>query len=213
MGEGTQAVLAPVIGWPIFCSSMSAMRSGAAHMPLPICALPDSPQASPIWTLRFSYAAIQSRRLDLALGHHRPGLHARMDFVAGAVEEAGVDERDPPADRLDARGEVGRGAALLVHHPDLDRVAREAEQILDRVEQSVGERGFVGAVHLGFDDVDRPGAAVAARALDVVQPDQAGDDRVEDALGRFAAIGQAGPRAWSSDARRCARTSARGRAG
>ena len=28
-------------GWPIFCSSMSAMRSGAAHMPLPICALPD----------------------------------------------------------------------------------------------------------------------------------------------------------------------------
>ncbi len=54
VGLGTQAVLAPVLGWPIFCSSMSAIRSGAAHMPLPICARPLKPQASPIATLRAS---------------------------------------------------------------------------------------------------------------------------------------------------------------
>ena len=47
VGDGTQAVLAPLLGCAIFCSSMSPMRSGAAHIPLPICALPDSPQASP----------------------------------------------------------------------------------------------------------------------------------------------------------------------
>ena len=57
-----------------------------------------------------------------------------MDFVASAVEEAGVDEDDPVAERVDAGGEIGRGTALLIHQPDLDRMAREAEQILDRVE-------------------------------------------------------------------------------
>ena len=31
-----RAVLAPAWGWPIFSFSMAAMRSGAAHMPLPI---------------------------------------------------------------------------------------------------------------------------------------------------------------------------------
>ena len=34
--------------------SMSAIRSGIAHMPLPICALPGRPQARPISTLRSS---------------------------------------------------------------------------------------------------------------------------------------------------------------
>ena len=42
------------LGWPIFCSSMSAIRSGAAHMPLPICARPRRPQARPMSTLRSS---------------------------------------------------------------------------------------------------------------------------------------------------------------
>jgi len=36
VGEGTQAVLAPVRGWPIFSATIAFIRSGAAHMPLPI---------------------------------------------------------------------------------------------------------------------------------------------------------------------------------
>ena len=59
MGEGTHAVFAPARGWPIFCAIMSAIASGAAHMPLPICARPASPAASPTSTFRSSYAAIQ----------------------------------------------------------------------------------------------------------------------------------------------------------
>ena len=58
VGEGTQAVFAPAIGWPIFCAIMSAILSGAAHMPLPICALPGRPQARPASTLASSYALI-----------------------------------------------------------------------------------------------------------------------------------------------------------
>ena len=60
------------------------------------------------------------------------------------------------------RGEVDAGAALLVHHPDLDGVAGQAEQILGAVEQAAGESGFLGAVHLRLDDVDRAGGAVGA---------------------------------------------------
>ena len=33
--------------------------------------------------------------LHVVLADHRPGLHRGVDLVAGAVEEAGVDERDP----------------------------------------------------------------------------------------------------------------------
>src|SRR3546814_8863424 len=79
---------------------------------------------------------------------------------------------------MDARREVGRGTALLVHHADLDRVAREPEQILDRVEQAIGERGFVRPMHLGLDDIDRPRAAVgqAVGALEVVERDQRSEE-------------------------------------
>ncbi len=54
VGEGTQAVLAPAFGWPTFCSSIAAILSGIAHMPLPIWAWPLRPQASPVSTLRSS---------------------------------------------------------------------------------------------------------------------------------------------------------------
>jgi hypothetical protein len=54
VGDGTQAVLAPACGWAIFCASISAMLSGAAHIPLPICALPRSPQAKPMSTFQSS---------------------------------------------------------------------------------------------------------------------------------------------------------------
>ena len=60
VGLGTQAVLAPALGWAIFCSSIAFMRSGMAHMPLPICALPRRPQARPTSTLLRSYAWIQA---------------------------------------------------------------------------------------------------------------------------------------------------------
>ena len=62
--------------------------------------------------------------LDRVLAHHRAGFHGGVDLVAGAVEEAGVDEHDAVARGVDAGREVGAGAALLVHDADLDGVAR-----------------------------------------------------------------------------------------
>jgi hypothetical protein len=96
-------------------------------------------------------------RLHVALADHRPELHRRVDLVAGAVEEAGVDERQPVAHRVDHRREIDAGPPLLVHDSDLDAVAGEAEQILGAVEQPVGERRLLRPVHLRLDDVDRAG--------------------------------------------------------
>jgi hypothetical protein len=70
---------------------------------------------------------------------------------------------------VDAGLEVGAGAALLVHDPELHGVARQAERILDQLEQADGERDLVGALHLRLHDIDRARRAVAARALQVVQ--------------------------------------------
>ena len=38
VGDGTHAQVAPARGWATFSSSIAAIRSGAAHMPLPIWA-------------------------------------------------------------------------------------------------------------------------------------------------------------------------------
>ncbi len=78
-----------------------------------------------------------------------------MHFIAGAIEKAGVDEHQPARDLGNARGQIGRGTAFLVHQADLDRVPVKPQQILDRIEQIVGKGGFVGPVHLGLDDIDR----------------------------------------------------------
>ncbi len=67
------------------------------------------------------------------------------------------------------------------------------QKILDRVEQAVGESRFLRPMHLGLDDIDRARAAVdeTPLALEIPKPDQAGDDGVQYAFGRLAAVGQA----------------------
>ena len=117
-----------------------------------------------------------------------------MDLIAGAVQEAGVDEHHPVGGRLDAGLQVEGGAPLLVHDADLDRVLRQPEHVLDPAEQLAGERHLVGSVHLRLDDVDRAGPAVHERAvavagLQAVHRDQAGEERVLDALEHLVAVG------------------------
>src|SRR5690606_41761190 len=49
-------------------------------------------------------------------------------FIAGTVEEAGVDEHHALVGGLDARLEVDGGAALFVHDADFEGVARHAQR-------------------------------------------------------------------------------------
>ena len=130
------------------------------------------------------------RVLHLALAHHRTGTHRGVNLVTRTVEEAGVDEDDAVLHRVDAGCKVRAGTTFLVHHPDLDRVARQAEQVFDRVEQVVGEGAFLGPVHLGLHDIDAAAAriAVLAQSGDVLRADRRGDHRIENAFGDFLAV-------------------------
>ena len=129
-------------------------------------------------------------RLHGALAHHGAGFHGGVDLVAGAVEEAGVDEHHAILGRLDAGLQVHGGAALLVHDADLQGVARQAEDVLDAAEQLVGEGGFFRTVHLRLDDIHAAGAAVLAAgvAVQVMNGDQAGEQTVLDAFRHFVAV-------------------------
>ena len=77
-------------------------------------------------------------------------------------------------------------------NPNLERVARQAEQILDAREEVHHERALLGAVHLGLDDVDRarlrvahPAAAAAALgAADAVRRAAQVMDRTWRSVGR-----------------------------
>jgi hypothetical protein len=113
-----------------------------------------------------------------------------VDLVAGAVEEAGVDEDQPLARRADAFLEVQRGAPLLVHDADLEGIARQVEDVLDACEQLGGERDFVRTVLFRLDDVYAAVAAVAQRAdaFQVMQGAMAGDQAVEQALEHLVAV-------------------------
>ncbi len=108
-----------------------------------------------------------------------------MDFVARAIEEAGVDEYDPVGRRGDGGLEVDAEAPFLVHHAHLDGVRRQAQQRFDASEQFGRECHFLGTVHLRLDDVDGTGARIELVAQ-VVHGRQRGDGGVEDALGDVA---------------------------
>jgi hypothetical protein len=71
-------------------------------MPLPICALPGQAAGQTDLDIAFLIGGDPGRALDLALAQHGAGLHRGVDLVAGAVQEAGVDEHDPVAHGMDA---------------------------------------------------------------------------------------------------------------
>ena len=119
---------------------------------------------------------------DRLLAHHGAGFHRGVDLVARAVQEAGVDEHDPRARGVDAGGEVGAGAALLVHDAQLDGVARQAQRVLDEIEQAHGKCDLVRPMHLGLHHIDRTRGAVLSRAPQVVQGGGDGDEGVEHRL-------------------------------
>ena len=123
----------------------------------------------------------------LVLADHRTGLDRGVDLVAGAVEEAGVDEHHPILCRVDARLQVDRGAPLLIHDAHLQRVAREAQHVFDTREDRVGECHLLRAVHLRLDDIDRAGPAVARRTVEVMHRDQRRYGGIQQTLRRLAA--------------------------
>ena len=128
--------------------------------------------------------------LDGFLRQERAGLHAGMDLVAGAIKEAGVDEKYPVFYRTDTFFQVDTGAAFFVHHPDLDGVAFEAERVFNSIQRVVAELRFFRAVHFWFDDIDAAFTAVLDRAVafQIVQCAQRGNHGIHQAFRNFVAF-------------------------
>jgi hypothetical protein len=105
--------------------------------------------------------------LHVALADHRAGFHRGVDLVAGAVEEAGVDEHNTLAGSADAFLEVDGGAALLVHDAHLDGVGRHAESCLDAaVKISTAKATSSGPCIFGLTTYIEPVAELARRPLE-----------------------------------------------
>ncbi|MNL06532.1 hypothetical protein D3C87_1271700 [compost metagenome] len=113
-----------------------------------------------------------------------------MNFVARAVEEAGIDEDDPVFCRANAFLEVDRGAAFLVHDAHFHGVRRHADKLFGPRENLVGEGDFLRPVHLRLDDIHGTGTGILATAggADIVKRNQRCDDGVHDAFRHLAAI-------------------------
>jgi hypothetical protein len=115
-----------------------------------------------------------------------------VHLVAGAVQEAGVDEGHAAGGSGDAGLEVDAGAAFFVHDAQLHGAVGQAQHLLDAAEQFAGKGHLGRAVHLGLDDVDAASSreltdATLAVVLQVVQRDGGGDHRVHDAFGDLLA--------------------------
>ena len=66
---------------------------------------------------------------DLLFWEHRTQLHARVNLVAGPIQEASVDKYHPLLCLADACFEIDRGAALFVHDADLEGVALQPKGV------------------------------------------------------------------------------------
>jgi hypothetical protein len=89
-------------------------------MPLPICALPRRPAGEADEHVVALVGLDPGAAFHVALAQHRAGPHRAVHLVAGAVEEAGVDERDAVRRRRNAGLQVDAGTALLVHDAEFD---------------------------------------------------------------------------------------------
>ena len=130
------------------------------------------------------------RLLEVVLARYRRGFHRGVDLIAGAVEEAGVDEHDALLHRPDALQEIDRGAPFFIHDADLQGMPRQSQQIFDRRKQVIRERDLLGTVQFRLDDVYRTRARIFPRAVraDVVERDQRGHDCIDEGLRDGSAV-------------------------
>ena len=84
------------------------------------------------------------------LADHRARFHRGMNFVAGAVQEAGVDENDAVLCGADAFFQINGGAALLVHDAHLQGQRRQVERLFNSGKQRRGAATSSGPCIFGF---------------------------------------------------------------
>ena len=81
-----------------------------------------------------------------------------MDFIAGAIQEARIDEDHAILGGCDAGLQVHRGAAFLIHNAHLERGALQAQRIFHAGEKRIRPSHFVRPMHFGLHDINAAGA-------------------------------------------------------
>ena len=120
-------------GGAIFCSSISAIRSGGAHMPLPICALPGKPAGEPDVDVAV-LVGLDPRRARFISSLRSTGPASIEVWISSPVRSRKPvlmkNTRDFAARMHALRLTVVRRSSSMM--PILMRVARQPEQVLDR---------------------------------------------------------------------------------
>ncbi len=91
----------------------------------------------------------------LPFRNHGPRFHRGVNFIARAIQEASVNKGHPRLGRFDAGFEVGACAAFLIHDAELYGILRQAQNALDPGEDFICKCHLIGAMHLGFDHINR----------------------------------------------------------
>mmetsp|Transcript_26179 Transcript_26179/g.86102 ORF Transcript_26179/g.86102 Transcript_26179/m.86102 type:complete len:266 (-) Transcript_26179:960-1757(-) len=122
--------------------------------------------------------------LQLCLGVEGTSAKARMNLVPCTVKKPGIDEDNPLLCCSDRLVEVDGHSPLLIHHPHLQRVPPQTQEVLRCVEELVHKLHLLRPVHLGPHDVHTPRPRVLrlSAASEVMQGSQAGDGQVEHVL-------------------------------
>ena len=111
-------------------------------------------------------------------------MHTGMNLIPSAVQKAGIDKYHSVFSSPYAFLKVDRSASLLVHNAHFDSMPIQAQSIFDTIEQVVGEANLFRTMHLGFHYIDTasPGVVVAARQLNILHRNQAGNHAVHNAF-------------------------------
>ena len=89
--------------------------------------------------------------------HHCARVHAGVNFVAGAIHEAGVDEDYAVFGFVDTLFQIHGGAALFVHDADFHAARGQVNRLLSAAKQFNRKCHFFRAVHFWFHDVHAAG--------------------------------------------------------
>ena len=83
-----------------------------------------------------------------------------MHFIAGTIEETGIDERHAVARLSDTATQVQRGPTFFIHNAHFQGIRCHTEHCLNAGKQFVGERHFQRTVHFRFHNIDAASARV-----------------------------------------------------
>ena len=126
--------------------------------------------------------------LHVILANDSTRFHGRVDFIAGAIQEARIDEDHAILGRCDTGLQVHGGAASLIHDAHLQRGALQAQRIFHAGEQRIRPSHFFRPMHFGLHDVNAAGARIQPLAANIMHRNSRCAEGIQNGLRHLRAI-------------------------